>query len=62
MSVVRKALINLDNSLTDLEKSVDVLEQNLAGSQRDMFPETQRAVVKSLDKMITHVETVLEDA
>jgi hypothetical protein len=38
------------------------LEDDMRGSQRDMFPETKQAVVQSLDAMIGHVETMLEKA
>jgi hypothetical protein len=62
MSAIRQALINLDNSIGNLEYTIESLEDNLRGAQRDMFPEARLAMVQSLDKVIAHVETILEDA
>ncbi len=62
MSKIRKSLERLDKAVGSLEKSTIHLEHSLQGAQRDMFPETKQAMVKSLDAMINHVETILEDA
>ena len=62
MSAIRQALMNLDQAIGGLESCVDNLDIVPVGAQPDMFPETKQAVVKSLDKMIEHVETILEDA
>lgn len=61
MADIRKALELMDLSLTELESCVDSLENaGFSGVQPDMFPETKQAVVKSLDTMIQHVETMIE--
>lgn len=62
MSAIQQALITLDQAVSELEKAASTLSITPYGGQRDMFPETKQAVVKSLDAMITHVETMLEDA
>jgi len=62
VSAIQQALISLDQAVTELEKSAATLATTPVGGQRDMFPETKRQVVKSLDTMIAHVETILEDA
>ena len=62
MSKIRKALEHLDRAIGDLEEASLSIESSLDGVQRDMFPETKQAVVKSLDAMIDHVETMLEEA
>lgn len=62
MSVIRQALIVLDQAVTELESTATTFEKTPVGAQRDMFPETKRQVVKSLDTMIAHVETMLEEA
>jgi hypothetical protein len=62
MSAIRQALINLNNAIGGLESSLDNLSNANKTMQPDMFPETRQAVVQSLDKIISHVETILEDA
>lgn len=64
MSNIGKALQTLESAVSELETVVSCLGQSggVSGTQPDMFPETKQAVVKSLDKMIAHVETMLEDA
>ena len=62
VSAIRQALIVLDQAVTELESTANTFETTPPGGQRDMFPETKRQVVKSLDTMIAHVETMLEEA
>lgn len=62
MSAIREALTNLSGAIGTLEASVSGIEGTLEGAQRDMFPETKQAVVKSLDKVIDQVEKMLVDA
>ncbi len=56
-----QALEGLEQAISELENATANLEVSLQGAQRDMFPETKRAVVKSLDAMIDHVETLVEE-
>ena len=54
MSILRQSLTQLEAAVHALEDAAGGLEQQLAGTQRDMFP-----VVQTLDKVIEQVETML---
>lgn len=74
MSALHNALQHLNSVITYLEKSVDVMEKNRVGEQRDMFamPSNENAakqaakdeaIAARLDSAIETVEKILaEDA
>ena len=76
MSALRKSLIKLDHVVSKLETSMSGLENELAGQQRDMFPEPSvpqavasnddgvdgALVVQALDRTINRVEKLLAEA
>lgn len=78
MSAIKQALNKLDISIRKLEGSVDVIEETLAGQQRDMFAAANAKAPKAsngnghdfesglfakrLDRAIEKVETILKES
>ena len=68
MSAVYQAIKNLSHVVRNLEGSVEQLEANLEGQQRDMFVAASKAktpnsdqIVETLDRLIENAEKVLGD-
>ena len=72
MSAILDALVKLEQSIGNLEGAAAHVEDSLSGQQRDMFGGASKppantnsvdkaAVVKKLDTIIEHAETVLKE-